>query len=154
VVAGRAGASMTAEIGSMKVTEQVEALKAMSANPIEYLVSTRLLATLLALPCLVIYGDVLGVLGGYAVCVGKLGMTSAAFWGSAFEALVFQDFISGMLKSLVFGFVIAVVCCHEGLKVHGGAHGVGQATMRGVVCAFLLIVMNDFLFTIGFYLFR
>lgn len=154
VVAGRAGASMTAEIGAMKVTEQVDALESMSANPIEYLVSTRLLATMIAMPCLAIYGIVLGITGGYVVCLGKLGMSSAMYWNGVFEAVVWNDFASGLIKAFVFGIVITIVSCHAGLKVSGGAQGVGRATMHGVVFSFLFIVLCDFLFTIGFYIFR
>ncbi len=154
VVAGRAGASMTAEIGAMKVTEQVDAIEAMSANPIEYLVSTRLLATMIAMPCLAIYGIVLGITGGYVVCLSKLGMSSVAYWNGVFQAVIWNDFASGMIKALMFGIVITIVSCHAGLKVRGGAQGVGQATMHGVVFSFLFIVLCDFLFTIVFYIFR
>jgi len=152
VVAGRAGAAMTAEIGTMTVTEQVDALKAMSVSPVEHLVLPRLVGIVLMMPILTIYTDAAGILGGYVVCVGKLGLTHVTFTENAFRALVLSDVTTGLSKSFVFGAVIAWVCCFEGLNVRGGAGGVGQATMRGVVASFVMVVLADFFFTVIFYL--
>ena len=152
VVAGRAGAAMTAEIGTMKVTEQVDALEAMGVSPVEYLVVPRFLAITLMIPILTIYSDVIGILGGYIVCVGKLGITHTMFFNRVFDALVLSDVITGLAKSVIFGAIICVASCWEGLRVRGGAGGVGQSTMRAVVASFILIILADFLFTALFYI--
>lgn len=151
VVAGRAGAAMTAELGTMTVTEQVDALKSMSVSPLEHLVVPRFLAILFTIPILTIYSDVIGLLGGYVVCLGKLGMTHEMFFNRVDEALLLGDVLTGLAKSVIFGVIICIVACYEGLRVRGGAGGVGQATMRGVVSCFILIILADFFFTVLFY---
>lgn len=152
VVAGRAGAAMTAEIGSMKVTEQIEALEAMSVKPVEFLVVPRFLAMLLLLPLLTVYADVLGIFGGYLVCSAKLGIPKELFINKAMSVVVFHDFASGIFKSVIFAMIISITCSFQGMRVSGGAGGVGRATMNAVVVSFLLIVFFDFFFTLLFYM--
>lgn len=152
VIAGRAGAAMTAEIGSMKVTEQVEALEAMSVDPVEHLVVPRLYASVFMVPLLTIYASAIGILGGFLVCYGKLGIGPTAFVNQVFKTMVIGDVIAGLAKSVIFGLLICVVSCYQGLRVSGGAGGVGRSTMQAVVLSFLMIILADFIFTVIFYL--
>jgi len=151
VVAGRVGAAIAAEIGSMQVTEQVDALETLATNPIRYLVVPRLLALSLTLPILTLYADIIGIFGGYLICVYKLGISSSMYLHITFDALLFKDLFSGLLKTIFFGMIIAFVSCYEGFNVEGGAEGVGRATMRAVVSAFILIITADCFFTAVFY---
>lgn len=151
VVAGRVGASITAEIGTMTVTEQVDALQTLAANPVKYLVVPRFLAMVIMLPLLVVYTDLIGILGGYIICVFRLGVTSAMYLQMTFDSLVLKDLFSGLLKSVVFGVIISLVSCYEGLRTGGGAEGVGRATTLSVVTSFLLIIASDCIFTALFY---
>ena len=151
IIAGRAGASISAELGTMKVTEQIDALQTMGTNPIQYLVVPRLLALLTMLPLLTIYSDLVGILGGYMVAVWKLGITSTMYISSTFEALVLKDVFSGLFKSVVFAAVICIVSCFQGMRAQGGAEGVGKATTSAVVISFVLIIATDCLFTAFFY---
>ena len=152
VIAGRAGAAMTAEIGSMKVTEQVEALEAMSVDPVEHLVVPRFWASVLTVPLLTVFANAAGILGGFLVCVAKLGITPASFFTQVFQTMVLGDVTAGLTKSLIFGMLICVVSSYRGLRVSGGAGGVGRATMQAVVGSFFLIILADFIFTVLFYL--
>ncbi|MBN1912861.1 MAG: ABC transporter permease [Candidatus Omnitrophica bacterium] len=151
VVAGRVGASITAEVGSMQVTEQIDALETLATNPINYLVVPRLIALSLMLPILTLYADIVGIFGGHLICVYKLGIASSMYWNIAFDALLFKDLFSGLLKSVFFGMIIAFVSCYEGFNVEGGAEGVGKATTRAVVTTFILIITADCFFTALFY---
>ena len=151
VVAGRVGAAITAEIGSMQVTEQIDALQTLAANPIKYLVVPRFLALSLMLPLLTLYADIIGILGGYLICVFKLGIASSMYINITFDTLLFKDLFTGLFKSLIFGMVIAFVSCYEGFNVEGGAEGVGKATTRSVVESFILIIVADCFFTALFY---
>jgi phospholipid/cholesterol/gamma-HCH transport system permease protein len=151
VVAGRVGAAITAEIGSMQVTEQIDALDAMATNPVKYLVVPRLLALSLMLPILTLYADIIGILGGWLICVYKLGIPSRLYMSITFEALKFKDLFTGLSKTIVFGMIIAFVSCYEGFNVEGGAEGVGRATTRSVVSSFILIIAADCFFTALFY---
>jgi phospholipid/cholesterol/gamma-HCH transport system permease protein len=151
VVAGRVGASITAEIGSMQVTEQVDALSTLATNPIKYLVVPRFIALSLMLPILTLYADIVGILGGWLICVFKLGITSSMYWNIASEALKFKDLITGLSKTIVFGMIIALVSCYQGFNVEGGAEGVGKATTKSVVVSFVLIIAFDCFFTALFY---
>ncbi|MBU1998466.1 MAG: ABC transporter permease, partial [Candidatus Omnitrophica bacterium] len=117
VVAGRVGAAITAEIGSMQVTEQVDALQTLATSPVKYLVVPRFLALSLMLPILTLYANIIGILGGWLICVYKLGITSSMYWNIAFEALQFKDLFTGLFKTLIFGMVIAFVSCYEGFNV-------------------------------------
>lgn len=151
VVAGRVGASIAAEIGSMKVTEQIEALETLATNPIKYLVTPRFLALFTMLPLLTIYADAIGIFGGYLVGVYKLGLSHALYMQMTFEPLVLKDIFTGLFKTLIFASIICIVACYEGMRVQGGAEGVGAATTRAVVRSFILIIASDALITILFY---
>jgi phospholipid/cholesterol/gamma-HCH transport system permease protein len=151
IVAGRVGAGITAEIGSMVVTEQVQALKAFAVNPVKYLVVPRFLALVVMLPVLTIFADFIGIYGGYVICVNKLGINSVMYWEMVCDSLQLKDVVTGLLKTIFFAMVIATVGCHQGLNVKGGADGVGNATTASVVRSFILIIMVDCAFTFIFY---
>lgn len=146
VVAARVGSAFAAEIGSMKVTEQIDAMRALATNPISYLVVPRLIATALMLPILTAIGDGIGALGGYMVSV-SVGVTPSDYLTSTKQFVAASDIIGGLVEALVFGIIIAIVACRQGLAVEGGASGVGRATMRAVVQSIVLIfVANLFLY--------
>jgi len=151
VIAGRVGASITAELGSMQVTEQIDALETLATNPIKYLVVPRFLALALMLPLLTLYSDIIGILGSYFICVYKLGISSSMYMHVTFDSLLYKDLFTGLLKSVFFGMIIAFVSCFQGFSVEGGAEGVGQATTRSVVTTFILIIVADCFFTAIFY---
>ncbi len=151
VVAGRVGAAITAEIGSMQVTEQVDALQTFGTNPIKYLVVPRFLALSLMLPILTLYADIIGIMGGYLICVHKLAISSSMYLHITFDSLLFKDVFTGLVKTVFFGMIIAFVSCYEGFNVEGGAEGVGRATRQAVVETFILIIAADCFFTALFY---
>jgi len=151
VIAGRVGAAITAELATMKVTEQVEALQTISLNPIRYLVVPRFLALFLMLPCLVILGDLIGMFGGYIIGIVNLGLSSGLYIDTTIEFLTVKDIMTGLLKSAVFGMIIAMIACYQGLSTEGGAEGVGRSTTRSVVTSFILIIMADAVLTALFY---
>ena len=151
VVAGRVGASIAAELGSMKVTEQIDALETLAAQPVKYLVVPRFLALFAMLPLLTVYADMVGMIGGYTVSVYKLGLSSALYIRMTFDPLVLKDIFTGLFKTLVFATIISIVSCFEGMRVEGGAEGVGKATTRAVVVSFVLIIVSDAFFTVIFY---
>lgn len=152
IVGGRIGSGMTAEIGSMKVTEQIDALRSMAADPVRKLVVPKLAATLLMLPVLTVLGDLLGILGGLLVAVLQLGLTPAFYVNDVLSELTLQDLGSGLGKSVFFAFFITVVACRQGLTAEGGADGVGRATTNTVVIASILVLVSDFFLTKIFYL--
>jgi len=147
MVAGRVGASMAAEIGTMRVTEQIDALTTLSTNPFKYLVAPRLLAGTLMLPVLVLIADVIGVFGGYLIGTYKLGFNPANYIARTWEFLEPMDVISGLVKASVFGFLITLMGCYNGYQSRGGAQGVGQATRNAVVSASILILVFNYLIT-------
>lgn len=151
IIAGRSGASITAEIGTMTVTEQIDALQTLATNPLQYLVVPRLLAATLMLPILTLYSDIIGILGGYIICVFKLNIASSMYLNITFDALLLKDLFTGLVKSVFFGMIIAFVGCYEGFNVEGGAEGVGKATTNSVVTTFILIISADCFFTALFY---
>ena len=151
VVAGRVGASIAAELGSMKVTEQIDALETLATHPIKFLVAPRFIALFTMLPILTVYADFIGICGGYLVSVYKLGLSHALYIKMTFEPLVLKDIFTGLFKSLVFASIICIVACFEGMRVEGGAEGVGKATTRAVVTSFILIIVSDAFFTVIFY---
>ena len=151
VVAGRVGASIAAELGSMKVTEQIEALETLAAQPVKYLVAPRFLALFTMLPLLTVYADAVGIFGGYVVSVYKLGLSHSLYIRMSFNPLELKDIFTGLFKSLVFAALICIISCYEGMKVEGGAVGVGRATTRAVVLSFITIIVADAIFTIIFY---
>ncbi len=147
MVAGRVGASIAAEIATMRVTEQIDALYTLSTDPIKYLVFPRVLATVITLPCLVLIGDILGVMGGYLVSVYKLDFNSANYIISSFKYLEPMDVISGLVKAGVFGFIISIISCYYGYYSDKGAKGVGTATTSAVVNSSVLILISNYLIT-------
>ena len=151
IVAGRIGAGITAEIGSMTVTEQVDALRAFAANPVKYLVVPRFLALTVMLPMLTIFADLVGIFGGFIICVFKLSISPAMYLMMITQSLVIKDVVTGLIKTVFFGMIIALVGCHQGLNTTGGAEGVGRSTTVSVVVSFILIIMTDCLFTAIFY---
>ncbi len=151
VVAGRVGASIAAELGSMKVTEQIDALETLATNPVKYLVTPRFIALFVMLPLLTIYADCLGILGGYFVSTQKLGLTHALYLKMTFDPLVLKDIFTGLFKTVIFAAIICIISCYEGMRVEGGAEGVGNATTRAVVMSFILIIAADALSTMIFY---
>jgi len=147
MVAGRIGASMAAEIGTMRVTEQIDALTTLSTNPFKYLVVPRLIAGFLMLPLLVLVADIIGVFGGYLVGVYKLGFNPGVYINSTVDFLEPLDVISGLVKASVFGFLIALMGCYNGYYSKGGAQGVGAATTNAVVSASILILTTNYIIT-------
>ncbi len=147
MVAGRVGSGITAEIGSMTVTEQVDALRAMAISPVRRLVVPRLLAILLMMPVLTAIADVLGILGGLGIAVLEIRMTFQDYFTSILQQLQISDICSGLSKTFFFGFEIAAIGCYNGLQVEGGATAVGRATTRTVVLASICILISDFLLT-------
>ncbi|MFT8676361.1 MAG: ABC transporter permease [Acetobacter sp.] len=147
MVAGRVGAAMAAQIGTMRVTDQIDALSTLSTNPMKYLVAPRLLAGLVALPLLVLIADVLGVAGGFMVAVVKLGFSPPAYITATLNAVKFEDVSVGLVKAALFGFLIALMGCYHGYNSKGGAQGVGSATTAAVVAASILLLAFDYLIT-------
>ncbi len=144
MVAGRIGASMAAEIGTMRVTEQIDALSTLATNPFKYLVAPRLIAGLTMLPLLVVVADVIGVFGGYLIGIYKLGFNPAAYLKRTFDYLEAIDVISGLTKAGAFGFLISLMGCYHGYHSDGGAQGVGRATTNAVVSASILILVFNY----------
>lgn len=144
VVAARAGSAIAAEIGTMKVTEQIDALRALAVDPIRYLVPPRLIASLVMLPIVCLLADMSGIFGGYVIAVVVHGVPSAMYSSGIQQFLVPSDFYLGMFKTVVFGLIIAIVGCHQGLKTRGGATEVGRATTSAVVLSIVLIYISDF----------
>jgi phospholipid/cholesterol/gamma-HCH transport system permease protein len=151
VLAGRIGASIAAEIGMMKITEQVDALKVMAADPVSCLISPRLLAGIISMPALFILSFFLAILGGYIVGVFMVGIPSGLFFYQSFRFVSFKDFLVGIIKVVVFAFIIINTSSHEGLRAKGGAEGVGKAATSAVVVSFLLIILANFILTGLFY---
>ena len=151
IVAGRVGSAIAAELGTMKVTEQIDALTTLAIDPVRYLVVPRLLAVVVALPVLTLWADLLGILGGFFVGTVKIGILPSLYWKLTTVPLIFKDLGSGLLKSMIFAVVICIASCFEGFHTDGGAEGVGRATTRAVVSSFLLIIAADCLFTTMFY---
>ena len=147
IVAGRAGSAMTASLGTMRVTEQIDALYTLATNPIKYLVVPRVIAATLMLPILACLSDVIGILGGYVVAVFTLDANPVTYLQRSFDYLEFNDVSSGLIKAAAFGFIISIVGCYFGFYTEGGAEGVGKATTRSVVVAFLLIFLANYLLT-------
>ncbi|MDB5294331.1 MAG: putative transporter permease protein [Phycisphaerales bacterium] len=151
VLTGFAGASIAAELGSMVVSEEVEALEAQAIHPIRFLVLPRVLATTVMMVCVAVVADLTGVLGGLAVGNAFLGIPPDKFWKLSFEAIGVGDFATGMVKATVFGLLISGLACHLGLNVTGGAQGVGVATTRTVVLTIVALIVVDLVFTAVFF---
>ncbi len=147
MVAGRIGAAMAAEIGTMRVTEQIDALTTLSTSPQKYLIAPRLLAGITMLPLLVVVADIIGVFGGYVVSVYRLGFNPASYLKQTLDFMEMGDVTSGLIKAAVFGFIIALMGCYHGFNSKGGAQGVGKATTYAVVSSSILILIANYLLT-------
>lgn len=153
IVIGRSGSAVTAELGTMRVSEEIEALDVMAINPVRFLVVPRFLAMLIMLPVLTVFGNYVGILGGWSICRFALDMTTAGYIMRAVEAAHLGDLYSGLLKSFVFAWLIITIACHSGLKVEGGAEGVGLATTQSVVHSLVAILMANAALTAIFFFF-
>lgn len=151
MIAGRIGASLAAEIGTMRVTEQIDALTTLSTNPMKYLVAPRLIAGLTMAPVLVFIADIIGVFGGYLVAVYKLGFNASIYIQNTYNFLEASDVISGLVKAAVFGVIVTLMGCYHGYHSKGGAQGVGTATTNAVVSACILILAFDYILTEMFF---
>ena len=151
MVAGRSGAAIAAEIGTMKVTEQIDALKTLSTNPFNYLIIPRILAGIISLPLLVIIGDIIGVMGGYLICVNLLNFNPIVYLQNTYNFVQFIDVFSGLVKASVFGFLITFMGCYHGFNAKGGAQGVGQSTTYSVVSSSILILLMNYIITSFFF---
>jgi len=151
MVAARVGSSIAAEIGTMRVTEQIDALVTLSTNPYKYLVTPRVIAGVLTLPLLIIIGDIIGVFGGYIVSIYKLGFNPTLYLKTSWEKLYFIDVSTGLVKAAVFGFVVTLMGCYQGYHSRGGAQGVGTATINSVVSSSILILILNYLISAMFF---
>jgi phospholipid/cholesterol/gamma-HCH transport system permease protein len=151
VVIGRSGSSFAAEIGTMKVSEELDALETMAINPIRFLVTPKFIAMVIMLPCLTIWANAMGVLGGSLFGIAKAGFTFTSYLNATIDALFLRDILSGLAKSLMFGVTITAVGCQEGLATGGGAEQVGRSTTSAVVISIFLVIVVDLVFTALFY---
>ena len=147
MVTGRAGSAIAAEIGTMRVTEQIDALDVMAINPVQYLVVPRLVAGVIMLPLLTAISDFVGVVGGYMVGVNLLGINAGLFMNKIYEYVELEDTYNGLTKAAVFGLILTLVGCYKGFYTRGGAEGVGRATTQSVVLASIMILMGDYVLT-------
>ena len=143
VVAGRNASGMASELGSMMVTEQIDAMRALGTDPIKKLVTPRVISTIVMLFFLTILGDLLGMIGGNFVATILLGLDAHEYWSKAYQTLVYSDVLMGLAKPLVFGFIVATIGCYYGLSTKGGTQGVGRSTTEAVVAAMILIIAVD-----------
>ena len=151
MVAGRVGASMAAEIGTMRVTEQIDALTTLSVNPFKYLIAPRIIAGTIMLPLLVLTGDLVGIFGGYIISIYKLGFSPASYLSQSWNMLEIIDVTSGLWKAAMFGFIVSVMGCYHGYNSGRGAQGVGAATTYAVVSSSILILISNYLLTQAFF---
>ncbi|OPY73619.1 MAG: putative phospholipid ABC transporter permease protein MlaE [Syntrophorhabdus sp. PtaU1.Bin002] len=147
MVTGRAGSAMAAQLGTMRVTEQIDALTVMALSPIKYLVTPRIIAGFLMLPVLTVVSDFIGVVGGYVVGVKLLGINEGAFIDKMIKYVELNDIYNGLVKSAVFGIILSTVACYKGFYARGGAEGVGKATTEAVVVSSVTILMSDYILT-------
>jgi len=147
MVAGRVGAAMAAELGTMRVTEQIDALRTLATHPVDYLVAPRVLATVLALPLLTAEAIAIGIAAGAAVGVGLLGIDAAYSWHNMLRYTDVEDMIIGLTKSVVFGAIVSTVSCYKGMNCREGAEGVGRATTEAVVASSIAVLISNFFLT-------
>jgi phospholipid/cholesterol/gamma-HCH transport system permease protein len=147
IVAGRFGSAIAAELGTMKVSQEIDALIVMGIDPVSFLVVPRLVALVVSLPCLTIFADLVGILGGYTVAVGALGIGSGTYISNTVDALVLQDIFTGLAKAVVFALIIGLVGCQRGLQTEGGADEVGRSTTSSVVRSIVLVIAADLFVT-------
>jgi phospholipid/cholesterol/gamma-HCH transport system permease protein len=151
VVIGRSGSAFAAEIGTMKVTEEIDALETMALNPVNFLVTPKFLAMVIMMPCLTTWADLMGVLGGSLFGITSAGFTFPSYIRATLDALYLRDVLTGLIKSVMFGMVITAVGCHEGFSTGAGAEEVGRSTTAAVVMSIFLVVVVDLVFTSLFY---
>jgi len=151
MVAARVGSSIAAEIGTMRVTEQIDALTTLATDPFKYLVAPRVIAGIATLPVLILVGDVIGIFGGYIVAVYKLDFNAAIYLKNTWDFVQFTDVFSGLVKATVFGFVTTLMGCYQGYFSKGGAQGVGAATINAVVSSAILILILNYMITAMFF---
>ncbi len=144
IVAGRAGAAMAAELGTMRVTEQIDALETLATNPVKYLVVPRFISGVLMLPALAIVTDIVGIIGGFVISVGLFGANSVSYWNRTWDYLELDDIYSGLIKAAFFGAAISLISCYKGFYTEGGAEGVGKATTGAVVLSSMTILISDY----------
>lgn len=144
IVAGRAGAAMAAELGTMRVTEQIDALETLATNPVKYLIVPRFLSGVIMLPALVICADIIGIFGGYLVTTRLFGASSVVYWKRTWDFLEVSDIYNGLIKACFFGASIALISCYKGFYASGGAEGVGKATTGAVVLSSMTILISDY----------
>lgn len=149
MITGRVGAAMCAELGTMRVTEQIDALRSMAVNPLRYLVAPRFIAGVVMLPMLTVFSCVMGILGGYIIAVDYYGMPSNSFLDPLPIHITSFDFVSGLVKSIVFGIIIITISCYMGMTTRGGAAGVGRSTTTSVVICYSIILITNFLLTLA-----
>ncbi len=150
ILAGRVGGAMAAELGTMRVTEQIDALASMGADPIRYLVVPRFLSCVLLIPLLTVFSDFMGVAGGWLVSVKAMKITEHFYWQHTRDFLSHWEVIEGVVKSLFFGALIGIICCYRGFRAEQGARGVGEATTTAFVTSFLAILVANFFLTVAF----
>lgn len=148
MVTGRVGAAMCAELGTMRVTEQIDALRSMAINPLQYLVAPRFIAGTLMMPLLTVFSSIMGIMGGYIMAVEYYGMPSNSFLDPLPIHVTTFDFASGVVKALAFGIIIVTISCYKGMKTSGGAAGVGRSTTNSVVICYCIILISNFLLTV------
>jgi len=153
ILVGRSGSAFAAELGTMEVGEEIDALKTMGLNPVRFLVVPKLLATVIMLPCLTMWADLMGILGGAVFAYSQLDIGIRKYMSATVDALLLQDVITGLIKSVVFAIIITTIGCHEGFKVKGGAEGVGRSTTSSVVTSMFVVILADMIFTAFFYVF-
>jgi phospholipid/cholesterol/gamma-HCH transport system permease protein len=151
VVIGRSGSAFAAEIGTMKVTEEIDALETMAIDPIHFLVAPKFTAMIIMLPCLTIWANFMGVLGGALFGVAQADFTLVRYIQASLDALFLRDIVTGLIKSIMFGITITAVGCHEGLSTGAGAEQVGRSTTRAVVVSIFLVILVDLVFTVLFF---
>jgi phospholipid/cholesterol/gamma-HCH transport system permease protein len=148
IVAGRVGAAIAAQVGTMKVTEQIDALETLATDPVEYLVMPRFIAAIIMLPILTVCADVIGIAGGLIIAVTQLDRDANLFLTGTFRQMEVSDVVSGLIKSAFFGMIVAIIGCYQGLTTTGGAEGVGKSTTRAVVLSLMLILVSNFFLTV------
>lgn len=147
LVAGRVGAAITAEIGTMTVSEEIDALRVMGVDPVFYLSMPRFVAGVLMVPIIVIYVNLIGILGGAIMSATYVGVDMRSYFDNLFDSLTFGELLRGLVKAMFFGAIVAIIGCHKGFKTSGGAEGVGRYTTQSVVLSFILIIVFDFFLT-------
>jgi phospholipid/cholesterol/gamma-HCH transport system permease protein len=149
MVTGRVGSAMCAELGTMKVTEQIDALKSMAIDPKSYLIAPRFIAGILMIPFLTLFSAIMGILGGYLIAVTLFHMPASSYFEPMQIHISLFDFATGAIKSFIFGTILVTVCCYKGMKTSGGAAGVGKSTTQSVVTSYILILFSDFFLTMA-----